>query len=186
LTAITSSSGYTGAGITYPLRLAVDQNNNVWVANFGASASTSPGSTLSEFSLSGTTFTAASGSPFSGGGLYAPFGVAVDGSNHIWVADAAAYGVSEFDNSGNAISPTYGFIGTISSPTTAAMYFPEALAIDEAGNVWVANYGVNTGTGVGTTAQTVAGSITELVGAATPVLTPIAAATAAGTPAAKP
>jgi hypothetical protein len=175
-TAVSTSAGYTGGGMAYPLRLAVDQGHNVWVANFGASASSSPGTTISELNSSGGVVT---GSPFSGGGVDAPFGIAVDGGNNIWVADAAAYGVSEFSNAGNAISPGYGFIGTVESPTTAAMVFPEALAIDEAGNVWVANYGY-------TGSPAVAASITELVGAATPTLTPIEAATILGTPAAKP
>jgi hypothetical protein len=179
--ALSGTSGYSVGGVTYPLRLAVDQNNNVWVANFGASAATSPGTTISKLTNAGA---AATGSPFSMGvniptGYYAPFGIAVDGGNHIWTANAAAYSVSEFDSSGNQLSPDYGFLGTIASPPSAAILFPEAVAIDEAGNVWIANFGYN-----GTPA--VAASVTELVGAGTPTLTPIAAATALGTPAAKP
>ena len=178
-----ASSGITGGGMAYPLRAAVDQGSNVWVANFGSSAVTAPGTTISELTYNAAGAATPVTSAFSGGGLDAPFGIAVDGGNHIWVADAAAYGVSEFDDNGNALSPFYGFIGTIESPTTAAMYFPEALAIDESGNVWVANYGVNNSSG---STATVQATITELVGAGTPTLTPIAAATAAGTPAAKP
>lgn len=179
--AVTTTSGYTGAGMTYPLRLAVDQGNNVWVANFGASAVTAPGTSISKIANDGTAISSTSG--FTGGGLYAPFGIAVDGGNHVWVANAAAYSVSEFDNDGNALSPYYGFLGTPATTDTAAMYFPEALAIDQAGNVWVANYGVNSSSG---TTATVQATVTELVGAATPTLTPIAAATAAGKPASKP
>lgn len=177
--AAVSSTGYSVGGVAYPLRLAVDQGNNIWVANFGASAATSPGTTVSKLTNAGA---AATLSPYSLGTLsygYAPFGIAVDGGNHIWTANAATYGVSELDDSGNVLSPNYGFIGTIASPAAAAMVFPEAVAIDEAGNVWVANYGY-------TGSPAVAASITELVGAATPTLTPIAAATALGTPAAKP
>jgi len=191
------TSGYTGAGMSWPFRLALDQSSNIWVGNFGSSASTSPGYTLSEISSTGTAISPSAGYGATsvlganGGGLYAPFGLAVDGNNNVWAANAGYYGVTEYDNStdtynGNFLSNIYGFLGTVLSPTTSAMYFPEALAIDEAGNVWVANYGVNTGSGSGTTAQTIAGSITELVGAAAPTLCPIAAATAAGTPAAKP
>jgi DNA-binding beta-propeller fold protein YncE len=174
-----SSTGYSAGGVAYPLRLAVDQGNHIWVANFGASASTSPGTTVSELSNAGV---AMGNSPFSLGTLsygYAPFGIAVDGGNHIWTANASTYGVSELDDSGNVLSPNYGFIGTVASPAAAAMVFPEAVAIDEAGNVWVANFGY-------TGSPAVAASITELVGAGTPTLTPIEAATIAGTPAAKP
>jgi len=177
--AAVSSTGYSAGGVAYPLRLAVDQGNNIWVANFGSSASSAPGTTVSELSNAGAKM---GNSPFSLGTLsygYAPFGIAVDGGNHIWTANASTYGVSELDDSGNVLSPNYGFIGTVASPAAAAMVFPEAVAIDEAGNVWVANFGY-------TGSPAVAASITELVGAGTPTLTPIEAATIAGTPAAKP
>jgi hypothetical protein len=181
-----SSTGYTGSGMAYALRLAVDQGNHVWVANFGSSAAAaSAGTTVSELSNAGAAMT---GSPFSLGTCvdttdtitysYAPFGIAVDGGNHIWTADAGGYGVSELDDNGNVLSPSCGYLGTIPAASTNAMLYPEAVAIDEAGNVWVANYGYLSGS--------IEATITELVGAATPTLTPIAAATAAGTPAAKP
>jgi hypothetical protein len=181
-----SSTGYSAGSIAYPLRLAVDQNNTVWVGNFGSSASASPGTTVSALTNAGAAVT---GSPFSLGTLiygYAPFGMAVDGGNHVWTANASTYGVSEIDANtgdiGTVLSPNYGFIGTVASPVAAAMVFPEAVAVDEAGNLWVANYGYYSATA----GDDVAASITELVGAATPTLTPIAAATALGTPAAKP
>jgi hypothetical protein len=202
-TALTTSTGYTGAGtgaaMAYPLRLVVDQANDVWVGNFGASAATSPGYTLSEFNLSGTTFSALSpNGGWTGGGVDAPFGMAVDGANNVWVANAAACSVSEFDNSsdslnGSFLSPYLGFTGTVSAtcgsstPGTNAILFPEAVAIDEAGNVWIANYGLSNPGTTGTAASpAIPGFITELVGAATPVLTPISAATAAKTPAVMP
>jgi sugar lactone lactonase YvrE len=85
-------------------------------------------------------------------------GMAFDGSNRLWVADAGS--------SGNNITPNLTLLDTaLPSPDVAVHYFdtsfsngPSAVAVDSAGNVWVL-LGNNT--------------VKEYVGLAAPVVTPI-------------
>ncbi len=76
---------------------------------------------------------------YTGGGLNAPKGTAVDAAGNIWVANsgAGANSLSEFNNAGTAISGSAGFTG-------GGLNVPTALAVDPTGNVWVANAGSGT------------------------------------------
>jgi hypothetical protein len=76
---------------------------------------------------------------YTGGGLNAPKGTAFDASGNIWVANSAAgaNSLSEFNNTGTAISSSTGFTG-------GGLNLPTALAVDPSGNVWVANAGSGT------------------------------------------
>lgn len=69
----------------------------------------------------------------SGGGLAAPYGLAVDASNNVWVANEAGFDVSEFTRLGAAKSAN-GFSG-------GGILAPQGVAVDLSGNVWVANSG---------------------------------------------
>ena len=74
---------------------------------------------------------------YTGGGLAAPQGVAVDQSGNVWVANSGNSSVSEFSSVGTALSSSTGY-------TAGGVSVPYALAIDQAGNAWVANSGNNT------------------------------------------
>jgi sugar lactone lactonase YvrE len=75
---------------------------------------------------------------YTGGGLNALYGIAVDASGNVWVANQNGNSVSEFGPTGNAISGSSGYgSGHLSGPY--------ALAIDGGGNVWVTN---NSTTGI--------------------------------------
>lgn len=128
--------------------IAIDQGNNVWTANYvGAnvslitnSSSASPGVNL-----------------FTGGGLVAPNGIAIDGSGTAWVVDYRADSLVALAGV-DATSP-----GTFLAPNgfglDASLDEPYAVAIDASGNIWVSNAGSDT--------------VTEFIGAATPVKTPM-------------
>jgi len=58
-------------------RYCLRQLRNAWVANFS-------GNTVSKFTNAGV---AVSGSPYSGGDLDYPMGIAIDGSGNVWVAN---------------------------------------------------------------------------------------------------
>lgn len=70
----------------------------------------------------------------SGGGLNAPYALAVDGSGNVWVADEGALAVSKFNSLGMAISGNSGITG-------GGLLAPQSIAVDLNGNVWVANTG---------------------------------------------
>jgi hypothetical protein len=135
---VSSGSGFSGN--TPATGIAFDHSGNVW-----SLSSTS----LVEFSNTGT----ASG-PYTGGGINTPAALTVDGNGAVWVVNGNG-SVSQFTNSGTAISPSTGYTdSSISSPT--------GVAIDNAGAIWISNGGNN--------------SITQMLGVAQPVITPLVTA----------
>ncbi len=140
-----------GSGIATPLPgyVAIDANNNVWIANLASQKST-PGTDsivkLDPFGaiLSGTTgFT-------DGGNVVDPQGLAIDDQGNVWVANGIST-VLRLTNAGidNPGSPIQGFSG------------PEGIAIDTTGNAWVGNFGNGSGTTV--TYVNSAGSVLQSV-----------------------
>ncbi len=128
--------------------LAIDQGNNIWVANyFGDSVSL----VANSGAVIASNYTA-------GGSVYHPQGIAVDGAGTVWVANYRAPYLSELAGStasvpGAALSPPGGLGGD------AALLEAYALALDASGNIWVSNQGSNL--------------ITKYIGLATPVKTPL-------------
>lgn len=172
-----------------PYGIAFDNSNQMWVVNQNYTSTTD--NTSGKYSLSklaaqnygsDTAFTgAAAAASFTftsvtGGGLNAPFYLAMDGAGAAWVANSVGAGVSAFTNAGTAISPSTGFSGGTytSGATTYQRSYNGArgVAVDGSGNVWVANTGAT--------------YVTVLVGAATPTVTPLSIGIANGTLASKP
>jgi hypothetical protein len=167
-----SANGYISANVgntTYTYNdygIGVGRNNSIYVANsssrntLGWATPTTPGAAA----LAGTTAYTA--------GISSPRGIAVDGAGNVWAPNGVAassglFTVSEFDMSGNPLSPTTtattaaANTGGFQKPVTV---FPNALrgvAIDPSGNVWFGSNSAGTST------------IAEIVGAAVPVITPL-------------
>ena len=131
--AIYSSTGYFGGGLSEPAAIAIDLSGNAWVVNLG-------GTGASEF----TGYAAVS--PSGGFPICAtPYshGVAVDGSNRIWISNT--YGDSGVTNAEGIANA--GCISELESSSGAAVgsygggYYdgPFGIAIDGAGDVWVSN-----------------------------------------------
>jgi hypothetical protein len=68
---------------------------------------------------------------FTGGGMYAPVEIAVDGSGKVWVSNNSGTSVSELNSSGGVVSGSPFGGGGLDEPY--------GIAIDGSGNVWVAN-----------------------------------------------
>jgi len=115
---INPSSGYNGL---FPAGLAIDANNNIWVANRIANI-------VDEFSSSGQLLSGPTG--FTGGGINTPDQLAINPSGDVWVANNSGSSVSELSSSGAPLGPSTGI------PVPAA-----AVAIDHQGNVWAAAAG---------------------------------------------
>jgi hypothetical protein len=73
---------------------------------------------------------------YTGGGLAQSYGIAIDGSGNVWVANDSASDISEFSSTGAALSGSGGYIG-------GGLSSPYGIAIDATGNVWVTNSGGN-------------------------------------------
>ena len=119
------TTSYTGgASILAPRGISIDRAGNIWIAN-------TSGNNVVELNSTGT---AATGSPFTAGGINAPVAIANDSANNAWVANFNGSSLTALNSAGAAIngSPLTGG-GTLSGPT--------GVAIDTAGRVNVANAG---------------------------------------------
>ena len=138
---------YTAGGFNGPGRMAFDSHGNVWVTNnFEPPApNTSAGFGLISLSPTGRPI---NHSPIMGGGLEGVWwGIGIDQHDHVWTsnytgADTTPFtspdftggtNVSEFTDSGTPLSPATGF-------TNGAISAPQGIAVDQQGNVWVANH----------------------------------------------
>jgi hypothetical protein len=94
---------------------------------------------------------------YTGGGLNGPAGIAIDGSGNAWISNAGAASISEFAYNGAPVSPSTGFTGGGLLGGIIGQAFP-GIAIDDAGNVWVANLTNNSLSKFNSAGQPVSGS----------------------------
>jgi len=137
VTELTASSNYTTSN-TYtagslPVAIAIDGSGNVWVANYGGGfAGTAPGdANVMELSPTGSLI-----------GTYtvgiSPDAIAIDASGNIWVANEGSGTVGTSPSDSNVTELTASSNYTTSNTYTAGSY-PQAIATDGSGNIWVAN-----------------------------------------------
>ena len=120
-----STTGYIGGGVDDPWGVAIDPNNNVWVANFD-------GNSISEY-IPGTGY--AAGDPITdpNGNLDSPLFIAADPYGNLWVTNTAGGGAT--GSSIEEYTPGTGFVNF----TDASLYDPVGVAIDAGNNIWIAN-----------------------------------------------
>ena len=88
------------------------------------------------------------GGPATGASLYEPYGVTVDSSGNLFIADTFNNRIREVAAGTNDIS-TYagngsqGYSGDGGLATKAELYWPTGLALDTGGNLFIADYGNN-------------------------------------------
>jgi hypothetical protein len=114
-----------------------DDDAKMWIGLFELLVKY-PGGDVSMVRLDGTVLP-----PFDGGkSIIGPRGIAIDGNDNVWVANATGHSVTHLcgarpencppgTKTGDPISPPGGYIGGLQIITD--------VAIDPAGNVWVAN-----------------------------------------------
>ncbi len=77
------------------------------------------------------------GVTYSLGGFNGPSGIAIDGTNNVWITNATGNTVTELSHAGLPLSGLAGF-------TVGGLNAPSAVAIDATGNAWIANAGNST------------------------------------------
>jgi hypothetical protein len=177
--------------LTHPVGNAVDTKGNVWVANSDwldspcptrahLGAAESPSITL----FDGKTRTPHPGSPFTGGGLTLPWGIAVDGDDTVWVFNFGAVkvgtstdlptGISRFCGVATRRCPKGSAVGDPISPDSG--YTSDALEritggqIDPSGNIWLTN---NWKRDANPVLNPFGNAIVIAIGAASPIRTPL-------------
>jgi hypothetical protein len=142
----TGAAAYTGDGsaataatFKNPSGLAVDSANNVYIADAGNNV-------IREISGQTGIVTTV---PFTLGVLSSPRGVAVDASGNLYIADTGNHVIREIMPFTAATSTLAGISGTPGSTgnnglaTAATLNSPAGLALDSAGNIYIADTGNN-------------------------------------------
>jgi hypothetical protein len=141
--------------------ISVARGNNVFVSAFDTGA-------ISELAYNGVTWIIPSGWPFTAAasaGISSPTGLSIDPRQNVWIpnnANVALTGsISAVSVDSTALSSTTGY-----QKAATYLHSGRALAVDQAGNIWVAGDGNN--------------FVTEFVGAAVPLYQPYSAGLANG------
>lgn len=121
-----SPTGYTAGGLRAPQGLAVDRQGNIWIANhIGNSVTEYPHGDPAEARV------------YTSPTLTLPFAIAIDAHGTKWIDDnaisASIGGVTRIDASGHVYPAIHG----------GGLISPQGMAVDQRGNVWVADLGSN-------------------------------------------
>ncbi len=131
------------AMFSYPVGVAADASGNVYVADASNNRIRRIDSAGSVSTLAGSGSSGFADGPGASAKFSRPYGVAVDASGNVYVADNGNQRIRKIDTAGNvstlAGSGTYGFAD---GPGVSAMFFgPNGVAVDASGNVYVADNG---------------------------------------------
>lgn len=149
--------GYNGEGspatlkhLKDPFGIAVDASENVYFADRDNNCirKITPSGTISTIAGDATlpALGAASGIPATDARFNSPYGVHIDAAQNIYISDAGNGVVRKIDAvtniittiAGNSPSPSYS--GDGGQATNAGLSYPTAVAVDAAGNVFIADY----------------------------------------------
>ena len=124
---------WSGGGMDLPTAMAFDSKGNAWVASYFSMLTELPalgsGGSVQQIALSPTA-------------LNESYGLTIDGSDDIWVANEQTSNsinngngsIAKFSNAGQLLSGANGY-------SAGGVFFPQGLAADTTGNVWVVDYG---------------------------------------------
>jgi len=183
LIAGTSRPGYSGdngpavnAQLNGPQGLVVDSAGNLYISDsLNSVVRIVSGGVISTFVGNGTAGYSGDGGVASGAQLHSPGGLAIDQSNNLYIADTANNVVRQVALSSGTIvtfagSFYPGFSGDTGAATGAQLFTPADVAVDSAGNVYIADTGnglireVTTNLVINTFAGTTTGNTTGAVG----------------------
>ena len=140
------------ASFSGPIGVAVDNAGNIYIADCNDARVRKVNTT------SGIVTTVAGNGLWSFGGdggfatqasLYSPYGVAVDNAGNIYIADTYNHRIRKVDTSGiittvagSGGSGYYGgsYSGDNGPATEARLYYPSGVAVDNTGNIYIADY----------------------------------------------
>jgi sugar lactone lactonase YvrE len=150
-TGVAGFSGDTGQGtaaqLRFPRGVAVDSAGNVYIADADNHRirKVTPGGVITTFAGTGVAGFSGDTGQATAAQLSTPYGVAVDAAGNVYIADLLNQRIRKVDPSG--VITTYagtgvaGFSGDTGQATAAQISFPYGVAVDTAGNVYIAALG---------------------------------------------
>jgi uncharacterized protein (TIGR03437 family) len=135
----------TAAQLMFPMGIAVDAAGNILVADRDASVvrRIAPTGIIQTVAGNGTTGYTGDGGPATAAQLNGPFGVTVDASGSIYIADTGNLAIRKVAPDGTistyAGNGTRGFAGDGAPARNAMFNGPEGVAIDAGGNLYIAD-----------------------------------------------
>jgi sugar lactone lactonase YvrE len=146
------ANGYAGDGgaatdaqLFDPWGLAVDASGNLYIADQLNSRvrKVAPDGKITTLAGTGTSSYSGDGSAATSATLYHPCGVALDSAGNLYIADTANHVVRKVATGGTittvAGNGSAGFAGDGAAATSAQLSTPIGLALDAAGNLYVAD-----------------------------------------------
>ena len=150
----TGRSGFSGDGgpavaaeLRRPLGVAVDSAGNVYIADvidYRIRKVDSTG-TITTIAGTGRSGFSGDGGPAVAAELHNPRGVAVDSAGNVYIADVSNDRIRKVDSTGTittiAGTGELGFSGDGGPAVEAELYYPYGVAVDSAGNLYIADSG---------------------------------------------
>lgn len=147
------TSGFSGDGgqasvaeLNTPEFLAIDRTGNLYIADQGNQRvrMVNTSGIISTYAGNGTSGFSGDGGPATAAEFNIPVGLAVDGSNNLYIADYSNDRIRKVDNTGK-ISTFAGtgiasFSGDGGQATGAEINTPQGVCVDRFGNVYIADY----------------------------------------------
>ena len=130
-----------GAQLTYPSGVALDSAGNLYIADNGNNRIRGVSSGVIATVAGGGSVLGASG-PAASAQFWDPAGVAVDAAGNVYIVDTLDFLIRQVSSgviatvAGNG---TYGYSGDNGPATSAQLNYPEGVAVDAAGNLYIAD-----------------------------------------------
>jgi hypothetical protein len=148
------TSGYSGDGgpatsasLTYPTGVGVDTGGNVYIADNYRVREVDANGVITTFAGNGTYTFGGDGGAAVNADLYRPTGVAFDVAGDMYIADAGNQRIRKVDTSSTittvAGNGTPGYSGDGGPATSASFSYPSGVAVDVAGNLYIADQATN-------------------------------------------
>lgn len=138
----------SNAQLGYPRDVGVDAAGNLYIVDLNSFRvlRVSPRGILTTFAGNGTQGCTGDGGPATNASLYAPDHVAVDNAGNVYLTDLACNVVRRISVDGIITTiagngPARGYGGDGGPATRAQLSYPAGLAVDEDGNVYIADHG---------------------------------------------
>jgi sugar lactone lactonase YvrE len=135
----------TSANLNWAMGAAVDSSGNLYIADTNNSRirKVTPAGTITTLAGTGTSGYSGDGGAAASAQLAYPNGVAVDSSGNVYIADGGNNRIRKVDTSGNiatiAGNGTCCYSGDGGAATSAQLNYPDSVAVDSAGDVYIAD-----------------------------------------------